>query len=153
MQLAGPKKPDSRYQPERPCIWPVSTAAQRTSPSSRIEMLARPKTRQDRLHREPTWRVSSAAVRTVASGRVQELAKPKLTAEGYEPCREIAQPLSRSVLRAGATERIKTLSKPNIRETMDHVQFNPDAFKVSEAALKGRIPDRIAELSQPLARN
>lgn len=153
MQLAGSKRPDPRYQPERSCIWPVSTAAQRTSPSPRVEMLARPKTRQDRLHREPMWRVSSAAMRTVATSRVQELAKPKQTVEGYEHCKEIAQPLPRSVLRATATERIKTLSKPNIRETMDHVQFNPDAFKVSEAALKGRIPDRIADLAQPLTRN
>jgi hypothetical protein len=148
MNLAHPKKNHPHYQHEKSCIWPVSSAARRTSPSPRVERLARPKTRSDGLHREPTWIVPPSAMRTVASARVQELAKPKQTAEGYEHCRELVEPLPKSVLRASATDRIKSLSKPIIRETMDHVQFNPDAFKVSPAALKGRMPDRIADLAR-----
>ena len=35
---------------------------------------------------------------------------------------------------------------------MDHVQFNPDAFKVSEEALKSGITERIKELAQPIRR-
>ncbi|XP_031573464.1 testicular haploid expressed gene protein-like, partial [Actinia tenebrosa] len=152
MSLAHPKKAHPRYQPEKPCIWPVSGAARKASPSPRVELLARPKTRSEGLHREPTWAVPPSAMRTVASARVQELAKAKQTAEGYEHCKELDEPIPRSVLRASATERIKSLSRPIVRETMDHVQFNPDAFKVSPAALKGRMPDRIAELAQTISR-
>ena len=35
---------------------------------------------------------------------------------------------------------------------MDNVQFNLDAFKVSEAALKSGITTRIEELAQPVKR-
>lgn len=44
------------------------------------------------------------------------------------------------------------LATPIVRDTMDHVQFNPDAFKVSEAAKKARVTARIEELSQPIRR-
>ena len=44
------------------------------------------------------------------------------------------------------------MAGPIIRETMDHVQFNPDAFKVSEAARKATASARIKELAQPIRR-
>ena len=44
------------------------------------------------------------------------------------------------------------LATPIIRDTMDHVQFNPDAFKVNEAAKKGIASARIEELAQPIRR-
>ena len=152
LRLASPKKPHPHYQPEREVPWLVSETAKRVVTSARVEQLARPKTRQDGLIREPTWRVSSASRRTVASARVQELAKPKQTAEGYFPCKEVEWPVSRNTLRAMASERTQTLAKPIIRETMDHVQFNPDAFTVSESARKANPSQRIVELAQPLSR-
>ena len=88
----------------------------------------------------------------MASARVQELAKPRQTVEGYFPCKEVEWSLSRSTLRAVASERIHNLSNPIIRETMDHVQFNPDAFTVSESARKANPSQRIVELAQPLTR-
>lgn len=124
----------------------------KTSCFVRAGQLARPKTRQDGLIREPTWRVSSASRRTVASARVQELAKPKQTVEGYLPSRQTEWPISKSTLRAIASERTQSLSKPIIRETMDHVQFNPDAFTVSETARKANASQRIVELAQPISR-
>ena len=48
--------------------------------------------------------------------------------------------------------RLCDLSKPIVRDTMDHVQFNPDAFNVSEAAKKARASSRIEELAQPIRR-
>jgi len=48
--------------------------------------------------------------------------------------------------------RLEELSKPIIRETMDSVQFNPDAFDVSKAAMKAKASTRIEELAQPVQR-
>ena len=152
LQLATPKRAHPQYQPEREVPWIISESAKRAVTSAHVERLARPKTRQDGLIREPTWRVSSASRRTVASARVLELAKPKQTVEGYFPCREVEWPISKNTLRAMASERTQTLAKPSIRETMDHVQFNPDAFRVSETARKANASQRIMELAQPLSR-
>ncbi len=152
MRLAHPKRCHPHYQPEREVPWIVSEPAKRAVSSARVEHLARPKTRQDGLIREPTWRVSSASRRTVASARVLELAKPKQTVEGYLPCKETEWPVSKNTLRAIASERIQNLSKPIVRETMDHVQFNPDAFTVSETARKANASQRIVELAQPISR-
>lgn len=44
------------------------------------------------------------------------------------------------------------LARPIIRDTMDHVQFNPDAFTVSEMAKKAVASARIEELAQPIRR-
>jgi hypothetical protein len=38
------------------------------------------------------------------------------------------------------------------RESMDHVQFNPDVFKVSETAKKAKCSARIEELALPISR-
>lgn len=153
LRLATPKRAHPSYQPEREVPWIVTEPAKRAVTSARVEQLARPKTRQDGLIREPTWRVSSASRRTVASARVQELAKPKQTTKGYFPCREVEWSISKNTLRAIASERTQNLSKPIIRETMDHVQFNPDAFTVSESARKANASQRIVELAQPLPRH
>lgn len=48
--------------------------------------------------------------------------------------------------------RMGELATPIIRDTMDHVQFNPDAFNVSEAAKKAKASARIEELAQPIKR-
>lgn len=49
-------------------------------------------------------------------------------------------------------DRMSELSKPIVRDTMDHVQFNPDAFNVSEAAKKAKASARIEDLAQPIKR-
>ena len=48
--------------------------------------------------------------------------------------------------------RICDLAKPIVRESMDHVQFDPSAFTVSEAAKKAKASARIQELAQPVQR-
>jgi hypothetical protein len=47
---------------------------------------------------------------------------------------------------------MEELAKPIVRDTMDHVQFNPDAFNVSVAAKKAKASARIEELAQPSTR-
>ena len=54
--------------------------------------------------------------------------------------------------KAVASKRMTELSTPIVRETMDLVQFNPDAFFVSENAKKAKASARIQELAQPLVR-
>ena len=49
-------------------------------------------------------------------------------------------------------QRMSELARPIVRDTMDHVQFNPDAFNVSPAALKAKTSARIEELAQPIQR-
>ncbi|KAK2558370.1 Testicular haploid expressed gene protein-like [Acropora cervicornis] len=152
LRLSLPKKAHPQYQPEREVPWPVSKTARRAVSSTRVEQLSRPKTREDGPVRESAWRVSSASRRAVASARVQALAKPKQTVEGYLPCKEVEWAINRGTLRVTASERTQTLAKPIIRESMDHLQFNPDAFAVSESARKANPSQRIVELAQPLLR-
>ena len=87
-----------------------------------------------------------------ASNRVQELSQPKKLNDKYQPVRNVEWRVSRSALRAYATERLQQLSMPMVRDTMDHVQFDPMAFQVKETALKGRVSDRISELARPIIR-
>ena len=47
---------------------------------------------------------------------------------------------------------MEELAKPIVRDTMDHVQFNPDAFNVSDVAKKAKASARIKELAQPIIR-
>ena len=51
-----------------------------------------------------------------------------------------------------AVYRMEELAKPIVRDTMDHVQFNPDAFNVSAAAKKAKASERIEQLAQPITR-
>ena len=48
--------------------------------------------------------------------------------------------------------RLCELASPIVRDTMDHVQFNPEAFNVSPAAKKAKASSRIEELAQPIQR-
>lgn len=72
--------------------------------------------------------------------------------EGYRPIRDGEWRVPRSALKTIATERLKELAAPIVRDTMDHVQFNPLAFTVKESALKGRISARINDLAVPIIR-
>ncbi len=47
---------------------------------------------------------------------------------------------------------MEELAKPIIKVTMDHVQFDPDAFNVSKAATKAKASARIEELAEPIKR-
>ncbi len=132
--------------------------------------LSAPKSRPDGPFRDPQWTVSKTAMEAAPSERVADLAKPKRLADGYRPCREPIWKVTTGAKNAAASNRsvmesrmillltgilfcrVEDLSKPIIREKMDHVQYNPDAFNVSEAAKKARASARIEELAQPIRR-
>lgn len=71
-----------------------------------------------------------------------------LTCAVYSPAREISAAAKRTV----ASTRVIELSAANVRDAMAKVQFNAQAFVVSEAALKAHATPRIAELAQPIMR-
>ena len=96
--------------------------------------------------------MSRAARRGGASARVTELSKPKVCPEEYVPCRDTVWSVRSATRRAVASNRVEELAKPNMRETMDHLQFDPDAFKVKETAKKAHCSTRVAELAQPISR-
>ncbi|XP_063963776.1 sperm microtubule associated protein 2-like isoform X1 [Lytechinus pictus] len=150
--LARPKTPHREFVEPRGIETVVSAGAKNARASSRIEMLARPKSRPPGPFREPKWPVSDVAKGANATPRQLELAKPKNVADGYQADRPVQWSITRAARRANATGRTNELSTPIMRATMDHVQFNPDAFIVSDAAKKARCPPRIEELSQPLVR-
>ncbi|XP_025094870.1 testicular haploid expressed gene protein-like isoform X2 [Pomacea canaliculata] len=140
------------YQPEKPIQSIVTEAALNARPSVRIQSLAAPKDRPEGPFRSPEWAVTDSAKAAMASARCTELARAKPLAEGFQPAREIEWPVSKAARRAQATGRITELARPVTRATMDHLQFNPDAFTVKQSALKGGIPQRIEELAQPVQR-
>lgn len=150
--LSHPKVAHREYLPPRGVQWPVLERARNGRYPARIETLSRPKERNEGPYRDPDWQVSKSARNAQASSRVQELSQPKKLTDGYYPNREGEWHVSRSALRANATERLKELAAPIVRDTMDHVQFDPLAFQVKESALKGRIPARINELAIPIVR-
>ena len=87
-----------------------------------------------------------------ASTRCTELARPKGIVDGYQLPKDVEWPVQRAAKRAVITSRVEELAKPVIRASMDHVQFNPDAFMVKPFALKGSFPSRIDRLSKPIDR-
>ena len=87
-----------------------------------------------------------------ASDRVVELSKAKKLSDGYQSCRNVVWRVNAAAKNATASSRMEELSKPIIRETMDHVQFNPDAFEVSTSAKKYKATGRIEELAKPILR-
>ena len=84
--------------------------------------------------------------------RTLELSKSKNLSDKYQPSRDVAWPVTQASLYAVASNRLDELSKPIKRETMDHLQFNPDAFRVSTNALKAKTSKRVDELAEPLER-
>ncbi|XP_078589070.1 sperm microtubule associated protein 2-like [Branchiostoma floridae x Branchiostoma japonicum] len=156
--LARPKTPHRDYTGNRQVETLVPRSAQRGMATSRVEDLARPKSRPagpffDPGHPEQSiWKVNGKARSASATQRLLELSKPKGLADGWVNNREVMWPVSRSARRNQPTERLGQLSVPTIRATMDHVQFDPDAFLVKETAKKARCSQRTEELAQPLTR-
>ena len=100
----------------------------------------------------PRMQVSDQAKSSVASARCMELARAKPLADGFQHAKEVEWPVSKAAKRAQASGRLLELARPISRASMDHLQFNPNAFTVKETALKGVVPRRIEELAQPINR-
>lgn len=150
--LASPKSLHPLYEPSSPIISIVSEGVKTYQATPRIETLATPKKRLGGPFRDPIWVVSKETMQASPSPRVVELAKHKRLVEGYQPARSAIWRVTSGAKKAVASKRMTELSTPIIRETMDLVQFDPDAFFVSENAKKAKASARIQELAQPTER-
>jgi hypothetical protein len=157
-QLALPKDPHPDYVPNSEIETQITPRTLKARCSARISRLAKPKAKlegpfNDTGSPEATiWKVSSGARSSSACGRVMELCKCKGFADGYVANRMVQWPVSRAAKRGNTTPRLDELATPIIRDSMDHVQFNPDAFFVRATALKARCTPRLEELAQPINR-
>lgn len=151
-QLATHRNPVREFQPARQIETIIPGPALSASASERLQTLATPKNRSEGPFRDPKWPVTPAAKNASAKARSQELARPKGTTDGYMLPKDEMWPISKAAKRATASGRVGELSKPVVRASMDHVQFNPDAFVVKETALKGVIPKRVFDLANPSSR-
>ena len=127
----------------------VSSAAKNANASARIEQLAMPRKHNEGQFRDPEWTVSLAACQAHASERTRTLSEARKLPAEWCSSRSPAWQVRRRALNAECTPRMEELSVPIKRETMDHLQFNPDAFQVAPNALKGRCTARLEELAQP----
>lgn len=151
-QLATHRNPVKEFQSARQIETIIPGPALSASASERLQTLATPKNRSEGPFRDPKWPVTPAAKNASAKARSQELARPKGTTDGYMLPKDEMWPISKAAKRATASGRVSELSKPVVRASMDHVQFNPDAFIVKETALKGVIPKRVFDLANPISR-
>ena len=150
--LSSAKRTHSEYKEPRPVQSAVSSAARTHTAGERILDLARAKHRYPEKIRPPQWEVSEMAKTANASSRTIDLSKGKTLSDRYQPSRDVEWPVNQASLFAVASNRLEELAKPIKRETMDHLQFNPDAFKVSSNALKGKASKRLEDLAEPLER-
>lgn len=150
--LAHPKKVHNAYEASREVQTIPTQAARNTRPTERIEQLAESKRHPQGPFREPEWPVSKKAMNAQPNERIRELSRSKGLVEGFQGNRDVMWMVNKSAKQAVATRRIEELSVPIQRQSMDHVQFNLDAFKVSEAALTSGITERNVELAQPIKR-
>jgi len=151
-QLAQPKKVHSEHQASREVQSILTQAAMNTRPTERLDQLAEAKRRPDGPFREPEWPVCKKAMKAQSTERTRELSRSKGLVEGFQGNRHVMWNVSKSAKQAVATRRVEELSVPIQRESMDHVQFNPDVFKVSETAKKAKCSVRTEELAQPISR-
>ncbi|XP_065648861.1 sperm microtubule associated protein 2-like isoform X2 [Hydra vulgaris] len=151
-ELARPKSLHRSYKPSREVAWLISDAAKNAKTPPSIESLSRPKERLDLPSRDPEWVIKKSTLSAHTTARVEDLSKPKKLIDRYIPNRDVEWKVSHAALNAKPTERVKGLAVPLLRDDMDHVQFDPLAFKVKTSALKGKIPSRIYDLARPVDR-
>lgn len=96
--------------------------------------------------------VNRAATKAVSSDRVEELAMPhEKRYAGYVPD-QFEWPVSRSALRYSASNRTKQLAVAVVRPSMEHTQYDPDAFFVKTAAKKAKCSQRLEQMAIPIQR-
>lgn len=106
--------------------------------------------------------VSMGARKAAASPRTLELARFKPLYDGYQlnydqgagynKLPRLIRPVTKNARHAVPSSRIKELSIPIIRQSMDLVQFDPEAFIIKPTALKAYCSARVAELAAPIVR-
>ena len=87
-----------------------------------------------------------------ATANIDKLAQPNESRfKDYIPD-QFEWPVSRGALKHKMSERTEKLSEPVIRPSMEHTQYDMNAFFVKPASLKANCSKRLEELSQPIYR-
>jgi len=96
--------------------------------------------------------VRKGTLKATASERVEFLAKPNDQRYKEYTNDQFEWPVSRGALKYNISDRSEVLSKAVIRPSMEHTQYDPAAFFVKKAALKGTCSNRLHELAVPIQR-
>ncbi|XP_055514884.1 theg spermatid protein isoform X2 [Leucoraja erinacea] len=129
VKLSEYKKPNKKFQPNRPAIWPVKPAAMRAEPTPRIHELAKPKPSYDDIKRGESERKSKTAGRKNAKGKSAGSKKE-------------------SVIYADVP-RFISLSEPKKLTTHYIDNRSTPEWILKPATLKARPSSRISELAKP----
>eukprot|EP00918_Siedleckia_nematoides_P067453 GHVU01146862.1.p1 GENE.GHVU01146862.1~~GHVU01146862.1.p1 ORF type:complete len:338 (+),score=18.65 GHVU01146862.1:334-1347(+) len=150
-QLAKSKNAPPDFIPNKGVQTIITQSALCAQLTPHLAKLSEPRPRPEGPYRDPQWNVSQEAKLCACTSRCGELARPKELPDEYRPLRwKLTVPVA--ALKAQATKHIQDLACPVTRATMDHLQFDPNAFRVREAALKGRCSARTEELAAPIVR-
>ena len=129
------------------------------TPSNRTIQLAKHKTYDPLLIKpdsEWDWGewpsdMKPAALNATPSQRVSELATPKSLPTDYQPCKKVQWVIPRSALSHIAGERLTKLALP--KQIVGYQEdYDPNAWKVSRAALLARPSPCIENLAKPIPR-
>ncbi|XP_048358674.1 testicular haploid expressed gene protein-like isoform X2 [Sphaerodactylus townsendi] len=126
--------------------------------SARIQRLAQPIVKksnpcyENRYMEAPIRKVNLAALQTVATPRLVELSKAKALPPNSFPDRRAEWSVSQAAKKTVASPRLLELARCPTRASTNFVQFNPEAFTVTEAAKKARCTDRLNKLAEPILR-
>lgn len=128
--------------------------------TERLDQLALPKHRTDpnicfidsRQPEQSIRPVRKGALNTTASSRLEELAQPnEKRYEGFVPDR-FRWPVSKRALKHSSSDRTTALATPVVRPSMEHTQYDPDAFFVKPAAMKAKCSERIQQMAIAIQR-
>ncbi|KAL3891500.1 hypothetical protein ACJMK2_003761 [Sinanodonta woodiana] len=152
--LSAPKS-YTWFEYDRSPYTQITLGARTTTATNRLEMLARPKKREDTFaYAEKYWGqpfpVREEAKHAHPSDLIESLAQAKSCNEEFQYERVLPIPVAESALKALASQRMHQLSQPKPRSVAPVVAFDP--YQVSDAAQKARASQRIRELSMSLPR-
>lgn len=153
-QLAEHKIAHPEYAMDRTAYMEVAPGAKRAASTERLELLSRPKMRQDKFGMTETiwgqyYPVSTAAKKANPTERIETLAESKKYHTMFQSEKPIQWPVEDSAMKAIASLEIQKLARPRSR-TMIKDDYDP--YKVTLAARRARATPRIDELCAPLPR-
>lgn len=157
--LSRPKQFHVQFIGDRPVRTIVSRGAATAMTTERLESLSRPKDHcnahyfvDSRKPEESITKVKKAALAYEASDRLRELSNPIGFSKDFEMPNLEFWRVKRSAMNAKSSDRFDELAKHVTRQSMDSVQYDQNAFTVSEAAKKARCTERVASLAQHVRR-
>jgi hypothetical protein len=159
VNLATPNHHSAKFIGDRQVQSVVTKAAKETTCTNRITELSAPKNHSNehyfidsRRPEQPITIIKKTSLEYEPSERILEMAKANGLPNEFVPPNLSFWEVKRSALKAKCPPRFEELAKPIIRASMEHVQFDSNAFVVSAAAKKARCTPRLESLATPIQR-